>query len=52
MNRPMSMPAFFDYLHDHTATTELAKALAEVAMRKTCGAGPVRAASPRARLAS
>jgi hypothetical protein len=34
----MSVPAFFDYLHDHDATTDLAKALGEVVMLRTCGA--------------
>ena len=34
----MSMTEFFDYLDDHTATTDLAKALAEAAMLRTTGA--------------
>jgi hypothetical protein len=33
----MSMTAFFEYLHDHPATTELTKLLAPVVMFHTCG---------------
>ena len=48
----MSMTAFFEYLHDHAATTDLAKALADAAMLRTTGARPARVASGRARIAS
>jgi hypothetical protein len=33
----MSMTVFFEYLHDHPATTELTKLLAPVVMFHTCG---------------
>ena len=49
-DRSMSMSQFFGYLHDHSATTELAKALADVTMLRTCGAAPIaRVPAPRAR---
>ena len=51
-DRLLSMTAFFEYLHDHAATTDLAKALAEVAMLRTTGARPARAASDHVRRAS
>jgi hypothetical protein len=38
VSSPMSVTAFFDYLHEHDATTGLAKALGEVVMLRTCGA--------------
>ena len=48
-DRSLSMPEFFEYLHDHSATTELAKALAEVTMLRTCGAAaPARSLPQRA----
>jgi len=37
-DRSMSMTAFFEYLHDHKATTDLARALADVTMLRTTGA--------------
>jgi hypothetical protein len=37
LDRRMSMTAFFEYLHDHPATTELTKLLAPVVMFHTCG---------------
>lgn len=43
----MSMTAFFGYLHDHEATNDLAKALADVALLRTTGARPVRARHER-----
>jgi len=46
------MTEFFEYLHDHQATTDLAKALADIAMLRTSGARPVRARSEHARRAS
>jgi len=46
------MTEFFNYLHDHEATTDLAKALAEADMLRTTGARPAHAASGRARKAS
>jgi hypothetical protein len=49
---PMSMTAFFDYLHDHAATTDLAKALAEAAMLRTTGARAVRHPAAREKMAS
>jgi hypothetical protein len=48
----MSMTEFFEYLHDHEATTELAQALADVAMRGTCSSRPVPGRSKHARIAS
>jgi len=36
----MSMTEFFEYLHDHQATTDLAKAFADIVMLRTTGAGP------------
>jgi hypothetical protein len=47
-----SMTAFFEYLHDHKGTTELAKALASVAMLRTTGARPVRVPGEQQRIAS
>jgi hypothetical protein len=35
---PMSVTAFFDYLHEHDATTALAQAIGQVVMLRTCGA--------------
>jgi hypothetical protein len=32
------MTTFFEYLHDHKGTTELAKAMADVVMLRTTGA--------------
>jgi hypothetical protein len=34
----MSVTAFFDYLHEHDATTNLSRALGEIVMLRTCGA--------------
>jgi hypothetical protein len=51
-DRSMTMTAFFEYLHDHEATTELAKALADVAMHRTCSARPVPSRSSHERFAS
>jgi len=51
-DRSMSMTAFFEYLHDHQATTDLAKALADVAMLRTSGARRVRPLSDHERMAS
>jgi hypothetical protein len=48
----MSMTAFFEYLHDHTTTTELAKALAEVVMLRTSGVQPGGVPSAREQIAS
>ena len=48
----MSMTAFFDYLHDHAATTGLAKALAEAAMLRTTGARDLRLPARREQIAS
>jgi hypothetical protein len=48
----LSVAAFFGYLHDHPATTDLSKALGEVVMLRTCGARPARAAAERERVAS
>jgi hypothetical protein len=48
----MSVPAFFDYLHEHNATTDLAKALGEVVMLQSCGARRNVRTSNRDRLAS
>lgn len=50
MNR-LSITAFFEYLQDHNATTDLAKALGEVVMLRTSGAMPI-ASSDRAQIAS
>jgi hypothetical protein len=50
--RSMSMTPFFEYLHDHEATTDLAKALADVSMLRTSGARPVRVRSNHERIAS
>jgi hypothetical protein len=46
MNRSMSMTTFFEYLHDHPATGDLAKALGEVVMLRTCGARPIGPSQP------
>jgi len=51
-DRSVNMTEFFEYLHDHQATTDLAKALADIAMLRTSGARPVRARSEHARRAS
>ena len=51
MNR-LSMTAFFEYLQDHTASTDLAKALGEVVMLRTSGAKPVHSSSDREQVAS
>ena len=51
-DRSMSMTAYFAYLHDHEATTDLAKALAAAAMLRTTGAGQVRVPMSQARIAS
>ena len=51
-DRSMSMTAFFEYLDDHDATTELARALADVAMLRTIGARPVPSRSNHERIAS
>lgn len=51
-DRSMSMTEYFAYLHDHQATTDLAKAFAEIVMLRTSGAGPVRARSDHERMAS
>jgi len=32
------MTAFFDYLHEHPATNELSKVLADIAMQRSTGA--------------
>ena len=48
----LSMPAFFEYLHDHAATTDLAKALADVVMLRTSGARQVPLPSTREQIAS
>jgi hypothetical protein len=48
----MSMTAFFEYLHHHEATGELAQALAHAAMLRTTGARPVRVGSDQQRMAS
>jgi hypothetical protein len=48
----MSVTAFFDYLHEHDATTEMAKALGEVVMLRTCGARSDTRDPSRERLAS
>jgi len=48
----MSMTAFFEYLHDHQATTDLAKALADMAMLRTSGARANRVPSIHERIAS
>jgi hypothetical protein len=48
----MSVRAFFDYLHEHGATTDLAKALGEIVMLRSCGARPAERTAPRERLAS
>jgi hypothetical protein len=34
----MSVTAFFDYLHEHDATTALAQTLGQIVMLRTCGA--------------
>jgi len=47
----LSMTTFFGYLHDHESTTDLAKALADVAMLRTTGARP-RRVPPHERMAS
>jgi hypothetical protein len=49
---PMSVAAFFDYLHEHDATTDLAKALGETVMLRTCGARRDAPRPNRERLAS
>jgi hypothetical protein len=49
---PMSVTAFFGYLHEHDATTDLAKALGEVVMLRTCGARHDARRTPPKRLAS
>jgi hypothetical protein len=46
------MTAFFEYLHDHDATTDLAKALADVAMLRAIGARRVGVDSNFKRIAS
>jgi len=51
-DRSMSMTAFFEYLHDHQATTDLAKALADMAMLRTSGARANRVPSIHERIAS
>lgn len=51
-HRSMSMTAFFEYLHDHEATTDLAKALADAAMLRTIGARPFHVRSNQRRIAS
>jgi len=43
------MPAFFEYLHEHPATTELSKVLADIVMLRTSG---VRRGADREKLAS
>ncbi len=48
----MSVTAFFDYLHEHNATTDLAKALGEVVMLQSCGARRNVRTANRERLAS
>ena len=45
------MTAFFEYLHDHEATTDLAKILAEMAMLCANGARPVGIRVDRVRVA-
>src|SRR4051794_13373313 len=40
----VSMTAFFDYLEEQPATSELAKALGRIVMLRTCGVGSGRAA--------
>jgi len=52
VDRSMSMTGFFEYLHDHEATTDLAKALADVAMLRTSGARPALCTSGHERIAS
>jgi hypothetical protein len=51
-DRSRSMTAYFAYLHDHEATTDLAKALAAATMLRTTGAGQVRVPMSPARIAS
>jgi hypothetical protein len=48
----MSMTGFFEYLHDHEATTDLAKALADAAMLRTSGARPAPGHPDHERVAS
>ena len=47
-----SMTSFFEYLHDHKGTTELAKAMADVVMLRTTGARPDPARGDHERIAS
>jgi hypothetical protein len=51
-DQAMSMTGFFEYLHDHEATTDLAKALADAAMLRTSGARPAPGHSDHERVAS
>ena len=51
-DRLLSMTAFFEYLHDHEATTDLAKALADAAMLRTIGARPFQVRANQGRIAS
>ena len=48
----MSVTGFFDYLHEHNATTDLAKALGEVVMLQSCGVRRNVRTPDRRRLAS
>jgi hypothetical protein len=44
VNVPMSVTAFFEYLDEHDAATNLAQTLGELVMLRTCGA---RRSAPR-----
>ena len=44
VDNPMSMTAFFEYLDEKPATSDLAKALSQIVMLRTCGARSGRAA--------
>ena len=48
----LSMTAFFEYMHDHAATTDLSKALADAVMLRTSGARSLPFPSTREQIAS